>query len=292
MTRGAASMHGDESVLLNCGVKIPTLGFGTWCIEDADASEAVRCALELGYRHIDTAQAYGNERGVGDGIRSSGIDRREVFVTSKVAAEHKTYASCAASIDETLDRMELDYLDMMIIHSPQPWNEWRGEKRYFEENREVWRALEDAHYAGKLRAIGVSNFLCDDLDALLPHCRINPAVNQVLAHVGNMPYDVIRYCTERGIAVEAYSPIAHGEALKNGTLCETAERYGVSTAQLCIRYITEHGLIALPKAASREHIRENSEIHFDIAEEDMSLLDSVVFKDYGEYSYFPVFSGK
>ena len=188
--------------------------------------------------------------------------------------------------------MGLDYLDMMIIHAPQPWAEWRGEKRYFEENREVWRALEDAHRAGKLRAIGVSNFLIDDLENLLPHCEIKPAVNQILAHIGNMPAELIDFCRDQGIAVEAYSPIAHGEALKSSAIVDMAKKYGVSPARLCIRYILQSGLIALPKASSQEHIKENAALDFVISAEDMKALDRVDFKNYGEYSYFPVFSGK
>lgn len=127
-------------ITLNNGVRLPSLGFGTWCIDNAKAAEAVRTATELGYRHIDTAQAYGNERGVGEGVRTCGVPRAELFVVSKVAAENKSYETAARSIDETLEKMGLDYLDMMIIHSPQPWAEWRGENRYFAENREVWRA--------------------------------------------------------------------------------------------------------------------------------------------------------
>lgn len=188
--------------------------------------------------------------------------------------------------------MKLDYLDMMIIHSPQPWAEWRGEKRYFEENREVRRALEDACTAGKLRTIGVSNFLRDDLESLLPHCRIRPAVNQVLAHIGSTPEELIAFCRENGIAVEAYSPIAHGEALRSPEIVSTAKKYGVSPARLCIKYILQLGLVALPKASSRGHIRENAELDFTISDEDMKMLRSVNFRDYGEYSCFPVFSGK
>ncbi len=283
-------MH--DRISLNNGTAIPALGFGTWCIADEAAEDAVKTAIELGYRHIDTAQAYGNEAGVGRGVRDSGVPREELFVVSKVAAEHKSYAAAAASIDETLRTMGLSYLDMMLIHSPQPWAEWRGENRYFEENRQVWRALEDACKAGKLRAIGVSNFLQDDLDSLLPHCAVKPAVNQVLAHIGHMPDTLIDYCTERGIAVEAYSPIAHGEAVKNPVITETAARYGVSAAQLCIRYVLQRGLIALPKASSRAHIRDNAALDFVIAAEDMARLDELDFQDYGEYSFFPVFSGR
>lgn len=281
-----------KNITLNNGITIPALGFGTWCIDDGKAAEAVRTAVELGYRHIDTAQAYGNERGVGEGIRTCGVPRNGLFVVSKVAAENKSYASAAESIDETLRKTGLDYLDMMIIHAPQPWAEWRGEKRYFEENREVWRALEDACISGKLRAAGVSNFLRDDLESLLLHCRIKPAVNQVLAHIGNMPDELISFCSGNGIAVEAYSPIAHGEALKNPVITGTARKYGVSPAQLCVRYVLQRGLIALPKASSREHIKENASLDFTISDADMSALNKVDFRNYGEYSYFPVFSGK
>ena len=285
-------MFSNHYVTLNNGLRVPQLGFGTWCIDDGNAADAVKTAIELGYRHIDTAQAYGNERGVGEGVRESGVARSELFVVSKVAAEHKSYASAAQSIDETLEKMGLDYLDMMIIHSPQPWAEWRGEKRYFEENREVWRALEDAQAAGKLRAIGVSNFLTDDLASLIPACRVKPAVNQVLAHIGSLPRTLMDYCAAQGITMEAYSPIAHGEAMKNGVIAETAAKYGVSPAQLCIKYVLSHGFITLPKASTREHIRQNAELAFDISAEDLARLDALEFKNYGEFSFFPVFSGK
>lgn len=158
----------QNTLTLNNGVKIQQLGLGTWFIPDDQAAEAVKAAVALGYRHIDTAQAYGNERGVGDGVRTCGVPREELFVVSKVAAEHKTYESAAASIDETLAKMGLDYLDMMIIHSPQPWVEVnQSENRYVEGNRAAWRALEDAYKAGKLKAIGISNFQVGDIESLL-----------------------------------------------------------------------------------------------------------------------------
>ena len=148
----------DRSIVLNNGVKIPQLGLGTWFIDDDKAADAVKAAVEIGYRHIDTAQAYGNERGVGEGVRTCGIPREELFVVSKVAAEHKTYEEAMAGINETLEKMGLDYLDMMIIHSPQPWAKVNQcEDRYVEGNRAAWKALEDAYMAGKLKAIGVSN---------------------------------------------------------------------------------------------------------------------------------------
>ena len=154
----------QETYTLANGTKLPKLGLGTWFIDDDKAAQAVRDAVALGYRLIDT----------GEGVRTCGAAREELFVASKVAAELKTYESAAVSIDETLQKMGLDYPDQMIIHFPQPWNEFRVEKRYFEENREVWRALEDAQASGKVRVIGVSNFLQDDLESLFAGCRVRP----------------------------------------------------------------------------------------------------------------------
>lgn len=285
-------MFFSQSAELANGVKIPRLGLGTWEIPDKQAGEAVRHAVKLGYRHLDTAQAYGNEAGVGSGVLSCGIPREELFITSKVAAENKTYQSAAESIDKTLVTMGLDYLDMMIIHSPQPWAEWRSEKRYFQENKEVWRALEDAYQAGKLRAIGVSNFLIDDLQSLLANCRTKPMVNQILAHIGNTPAELMDFCREQGILTEAYSPIAHGAILNNASLADMAARYGVSVPQLCIRYVLQLGAVALPKTANPAHMQANAELDFEISDTDMKTLSSLSARDYGEFSHFPVFSGK
>ncbi len=283
----------NEFYTLNNGVKIPKLGLGTWMIPDSDAESAVKSATSLGYRHIDTAQAYKNEAGVGKGIRNCGLARDKIFVTSKVAAENKTYESAAKSIDQSLKVMGLDYIDMMIIHSPQPWAEFRGEKRYFDENKAVWKALEDAYKAGKLRAIGVSNFLTDDLQNLLEDCEIKPMVNQILTHITNTPTELIDYCRDNGILAEAYSPIAHGEALKNEYIIKAAEKYGVTPAQLCIGYTLQLGMVSLPKTANPEHMKSNAQIDFTISEEDMNTLKNIEkIKDYGEYSFFPVFSGK
>lgn len=236
----------NETYPLANGVQVPKLGLGTWFIDDAEAAEAVREAVRLGYRLIDTAQAYGNERGVGEGVRTCGVRREELFVASKVAAELKTYEDAAKSIDETLERMGLGYLDQMIIHSPQPWSEFRVEKRYFEENKKVWRALEDAQAAGKVKVIGVSNFLQDDLENLLGSCRVMPMVNQILLHITNTDSALVDFCKAQGIQVEAYSPIAHGEALKNPAIVKMAEKYGVSAAQLwsAVRDELTHRLVA------------------------------------------------
>ena len=283
----------QESYRLANGVQIPKLGLGTWFIEDDKAAQAVRDAVAAGHRLIDTAQAYGNERGVGEGVRTCGLPREQLFVTSKVAAEAKSYEAAAQSIDETLTKMGLEYLDMMIIHSPQPWAEFRVENRYFAENKEVWRALEDAYEAGKLRAIGVSNFLQDDLENLLEGCRIKPMVNQILLHITNTDKALLEYCRAQGILVEAYSPIAHGEALKNPAITRMAEKYGVTPAQLCIRYVLQLGTVALPKTANPAHMRDNSAVDFQISPEDMQTLEAMEkIESYGEFDVFPVFSGK
>ncbi len=282
-----------EDYTLANGVRIPKLGLGTWFIEDGDAAEAVRQAVACGYRHIDTAQAYGNEAGVGEGVRTCGVPRAELFVTSKVAAEAKTYEAAARSIDETLEKMGLDYIDMMIIHSPQPWAEFRADSRFFQENVEVWRALEDAYQSGKVEAIGVSNFLVDDLQNILDHCTVKPMVNQILTHISNTPLELIAFCQENGILPEAYSPIAHGEALKNQEIADMAAHYGVSPAQLCIRYVLQLGMVALPKTANPKHMAANSAVDFEISAGDMERLKHIQrIESYGEYSFFPVFSGK
>ena len=283
----------QETHKLENGVKIPKLGLGTWCIDNDKAAQAVRTAVTLGYRLIDTAQAYKNEQGVGEGIRSCGVPREELFVASKVAAELKTYEAAAASIEETLKKMGLDYLDQMIIHAPQPWSEFRDTKRYFAENKAVWRALEDAQAAGKVRVIGVSNFLQDDLENLLSDCRVQPMVNQILLHISNTDLELLNFCKEQHIQVEAYSPIAHGEALKNPVITQMAKKYGVSEAQLCVRYVLQLGTVALPKTADPQHMAENAAVDFVLTPEDMAaLMQMEHIADYGEFSFFPVFSGK
>ena len=283
----------NEAYTLADGTSIPKLGLGTWFIDDDKAAEAVRTAVKLGYRLIDTAQAYGNERGVGEGVRTCGLPREELFVASKVAAELKTYEAAARSIDETLEKMGLDYLDQMIIHSPQPWTEFRVEKRYFEENKAVWRALEDAQAAGKVKVIGVSNFLRDDLESLLSDCRVKPMVNQILLHISNTDLALVDFCKSQNIQVEAYSPIAHGEALKNPAIAKMAEKYGVSAARLCIRYVIQLGAVALPKTADPGHMADNADVDFTISDGDMEALKHMErIADYGDFNVFPVFSGK
>ncbi|PTR30559.1 diketogulonate reductase-like aldo/keto reductase [Rhodococcus sp. OK519] len=281
----------NETYTLTGGVQIPKLGLGTWFIDDDKAARAVKDAVAIGYRNIDTAQAYGNERGVGEGVRSCGVARDELFVSTKLAAEIKNYDGAVAAIEGSLAALGLDYIDLMLIHSPQPWDDFRGGD-YAEGNREAWRALEDAYNAGKLRSIGVSNFEQKDLENILDVCAVAPQVNQLLVHAGNTPAELLAYCESKSVLVEAYSPIAHGKILKNPEVAAMADRYSVTVPQLCIRYTVQLGTVSLPKTANPEHMRSNAEVDFVISDEDMDTLRGMRARDYGEDSVFPVYSGK
>ncbi|PTY37089.1 2,5-diketo-D-gluconic acid reductase [Saccharospirillum sp. MSK14-1] len=284
----------EQTYTLSNGVEIPKLGLGTWMIDDDASVEAVKAAIELGYRHIDTAQAYQNERGVGAGIKASGVDRKEIFVTTKLAAEMKSYQEAVDAIDESLRVMGLDYVDLMIIHSPQPWMQYREDKRSFDAgNREAWRALEDAYKAGKIRAIGLSNFEEEDIENILGGCTVKPMVHQILAHISNTPTAMIEYSTSKGMLVEAYSPVGHGELFKNEDIIAMAEKYGVSVPQLSIQYDLQLGLLPLPKTANPDHMKSNADLDFTISEDDMNTLKNMkTIEHYGDASVMPVFGGK
>lgn len=279
-----------ENYPLSNGVNIPKIGLGTWLINNDVVTQAVKEAISIGYRHIDTAQAYGNEEGVGKGVKASGINRDEIFVTTKLAAEIKSYKEAVASIDQSLKKLDLDYIDLMLIHSPKPWANFLESEPYFEGNREAWRALEEAYKAGKLRSIGVSNFEQADINNILTSCTVKPMVNQILAHISNTPMELIQYNKDNNILVEAYSPFGHGELFKNEQVQDIAKKYNVSVSQLAIRYCLQLGLLPLPKTANPQHMKTNAAVDFVIAEADMLQLENVQqIKDYGEHSKFAVF---
>ena len=283
----------EEKYTLSNGVEIPKLGLGTWMISNGIVGQAVVDAAKIGYRHIDTAQAYHNESGVGDGVRACGVKREDMFVTTKLGASIKSYKKAVESIDKSLKSLCIDYIDMMIIHSPQPWTKFHGEERYFEGNREAWRALEEAYKAGKLRAIGLSNFEIVDIDNILEYCSVKPMVNQILAHISNTPLELIKYSQDKGILVEAYSPVAHGELMKNQEVAKIAAKYSVSIPQLCIRYTLQLGLLPLPKTANPIHMKNNAEVDFIISGEDMDYLINIEhIKGYGSAGIMPVFGGE
>lgn len=270
---------------------IPEVGLGTWLIDDSKVTDIVKTSVKLGYRHIDTAQAYGNEVGVGKGIKECGIKREELYITTKVKAELKDYKSAYDSVIESLKKLDLDYLDLILIHAPEPWREFRTSgKDYYKENLDVWHALEDLYKEGKVKAIGVSNFHINDIENLINNGTIKPMVNQVLAHVGQMPFELIKYCNDNDILVEAYSPIAHGEANRLDMVNILANKYNKSFAQICLRYLLNHNLVVLPKASSEAHLKNNIDLDFVISKEDMDLLDKVKpLDDYGKAGFFPVF---
>ncbi len=263
-----------ESYTLSNGNQIPKIGFGTWLLEEGDECyNAVADALRLGYRHIDTARAYDNEASVGRAVRDSGFSREEIYVTSKLPAEAKAYDRALAEFETTMSEIGLDYLDLYLIHAPWPWNEAGKDCR--EENRQIWKAMEEFLARGRVKAIGVSNFDSADLDSLLPACETKPMVNQIRWFIGLDPSDTVAKCAEHGIVVEAYSPFAHGLIVNHPEIGDIAARYGVSAPQLCIRYLLQHGAVVLPKATKTPHIEQNAELDFEISAADMGTLDAM-----------------
>lgn len=283
----------NEAYTLSNGVKIPKLGLGTWMIDNKSVVQVVKDALDSGYRHIDTAAAYLNEKGVGRGIKESGVNREDVFVTTKLDGNIKNYDEAVKAIDESLEKLDMDYIDLMIIHSPQPWANFRDGNHYFEGNLEAWRALEEAYETGKLRAIGVSNFEQPDLENLIANGKVKPMVNQILAHITNVPTEIIEYSQSQDIVVEAYSPIAHGAILDHPVVKEMARKYDVSPAQLSLRYVLQLGTVALPKSTNKDHMKSNAEADFIISEEDMKVLNELpLIETYGDDEVMPVFSSQ
>ena len=265
----------NETFTLSNGIKIPKVGLGTWLVKDEDVEHPVAEALKMGYRHIDSAQGYGNERGVGEAIRQSGIAREEIFVTTKLRAEIKNYDEAVAAIEESLKKLDLEYIDLMLIHAPKPWDKMGGEDRYLEGNVAAWRAMEEAYKSKKIRTIGVSNFDKTDIENIINNCEVKPEVNQILAYVGKTPFDTIDYCKSKGILVEAYSPIAHGKLLEDPELIEIAKKYEVSVAQLALRYCIQIDTLPLPKSVTPKNIKNNSELNFVISDEDMATLKKI-----------------
>lgn len=264
----------SENFQLNNGIAIPRIAFGTWQIPNERVTDAAKAALSVGYRHIDTAAAYKNECGVGKALRESGLRRDEVFITSKIPAEVKTYEGAKSVIATSLKNLETPYIDLMLIHAPKPWEELFGgsEKTYYAENLAVWKAMEEAVAAGQLRAIGVSNFEINDLQNLIDHAAIKPAVNQIRVHIGHTPTEVISYCKANDIVVMAFSPNATGKLLGHPVVAEIAAKYQVSVPQLSIRYDYQLGLIPLPRSTNPVHIAENKNIDFVISDADMQRL--------------------
>ncbi|NLE34304.1 MAG: aldo/keto reductase [Bacteroidales bacterium] len=256
------------------GVQIPSIGFGTWQIPSGEvAYNSVREALKAGYLHVDTAQAYGNEADIGRAVIDSGIDRSEIFVTSKLPAEIKSYEKAVRHAEITMKNIGLDYIDLYLIHAPWPWTEIGTD--YTNENIEVWKAMEEFYESGKTRSIGISNFNVRDTEAILENCRIRPMVNQIKLHIGHRQEEIAEFCRRNNILVEGYSPLATGKILRNSEIARIADKYGKSVAQLSVRYVLQKGALPLPKSVHPEYIRQNIDINFEISDDDMSLLDAL-----------------
>jgi diketogulonate reductase-like aldo/keto reductase len=216
--------------------------------------------------------------------------KRRNVCDHKTCRKVKSYKEAIVSIDASLQKLGLDYIDLLIIHSPKPWAKFLESELYFEGNRETWRALEEAYKAGKLRSIGLSNFEQADIDNILASCSVKPMINQILTHISNTPKELIKFSQDNDILVEAYSPFGHGELLKNKEIKGIAEKYDVSVPQLAIRYCLELGLLPLPKTANPQHMKTNAEVDFAITKEDMEVLKNMKqIENYGEHSKFPVF---
>ena len=273
--------NANDSIKLYNGVDIPRLGFGTWLVNNEVAPEVVKLALEVGYIHIDSAQAYGNEEGVGIALRNSGIDRKNIFITSKVMADIKDYETTKKSIDLSLQKLGTDYIDLMLIHCPMPWREYsyEGGYRYEKENLAVWKAMEEAYKEGKLRSIGISNFNIDDIKNIMNNAEIKPMVNQIPIYLGLVQRDLIKFCWENDIKVESYSPLGHGRLINNEKVEKIREglkdkfSLDMGTAELLLSYASTYSDIILPKASSRDHMVDNMKFFIKLDDDVIEYIE-------------------
>ena len=260
-----------DTFVLSNGVEVPCIGYGTYLAPNGDVTKnAVAEALKVGYRHVDTAFAYGNEAAVGEGIKASGVKREDVFITTKHWVTMRGYEKATKAIDISLNNLGVDYLDLYLIHWPcveKVSPDWK------EINASTWKAFEDAYKAGKIRAIGVSNFQKKHYDALAELCEIKPMVNQIEFHPGYTQMDTVNYSKEQGMLVQAFSPLGCGAVLADETLAGIAAKYGKSVAQVCLRFVLQSGLNVLTKSVTPSRILENTQIFdFELSAEDMAVI--------------------
>ncbi|WP_047983625.1 aldo/keto reductase [Ornithinibacillus californiensis] len=260
----------NDKVILNNSVKMPGFGLGVYKVEDGETViQAVRAAIALGYRSIDTASLYGNERGVGQAVRESGVPREELFITSKVWNDQQGYESTLQAFDESLEKLGMEYLDLYLVHWPV-----RG------KFKETFRALEKLYDEGKVRAIGVSNFHIHHLEDLLMECKIKPVVNQVEYHPHLAQVELKAFCESQNIQLEAWSPLKRGDLLDEPTLMAIANKHGKSVAQVILRWDIQNNVITIPKSVKAERIRENADIFdFVLTDEDMAQIDGLNIND-------------
>lgn len=263
-----------DSYKLANGVEIPCVGFGTWQTPDGEvAVSSVKEAIKAGYKHIDTAAIYRNEESVGKAIRESDVPREELFITTKVWNNAHGYKETLEAFKESMARLGLEYLDLYLIHWPNPL---AFRDCWEEKNAETWKAMEELYEAGKIRAIGISNFRPHHMDALLKTARIIPMVNQICIHPGYLLDETIIYCQEKGILLEAYSPLGTGKIFESAEIVPIAQKYGKSVAQVCLRWSIQKGFLPLPKSVTTSRIRENIDLFdFDLTTEEMEVLSNM-----------------
>ena len=264
------------------GVKIPCIGYGTWQTPGGDvARDSVKKALELGYRHVDTATVYGNEASVGEGIRLSGVKREDVFLTTKQWTNERGFENTVAAAERALKTLGVDYLDLYLVHWPAVEKlspDWAA------INAETWRGFEKLYKDGKVRAIGVSNFMPAQLAALKECAEVQPMVDQVEFHPGHIQRNVLDYCRENGIVVEAWSPLGSGRLLADPLVNEIGAAHGKSAAQTCVRYALQHGIVPLPKSVTPERIAANADVFdFALTDAEMAALDAMPETGYSGY---------
>lgn len=265
-----------DTFKLNNDVLMPKVGFGTWQTRPGkETYDAVSNALKAGYRFIDTAKAYRNEKSVGEALRDAKVNREDVFVQTKLPGETKTYDQTMADFESSLSALDLDYVDSYIIHAPWPWNQMGA--NYDTQNRDVWRAMQDIYNSGRAKSIGVSNFNSHDLENLLTWdgLTVKPAVDQIQYYVGHTQASIVKTAEAAGIVVQAYSPLATGGLLSDPTLERLADKYHVSLPQLALRFIIQNGVAPLPKARSMAHVEANTELDFEISSEDMTYMNQL-----------------
>jgi diketogulonate reductase-like aldo/keto reductase len=264
----------ENFYLLSNSYKIPNIGFGTFRTPSGEETEkSVLNAIKLGYRHIDCAAAYGNEKSVGEAISKSGVAREELFITSKLWNDDKGYENTIAAFNRTLEDLQINYLDLYLIHWPiakASKNNWQ------EANNESWRALEDLYKQGKIRAIGVSNFLKHHLESLMETVKIQPMVNQIEFHPGMLQKETVAFCEKHNILVEAWAPFSNGQILNNPVLKEIADQYEKSVAQITLRWIIQKGIVPVSKSVTPERIKNNLEVFdFEISSKDAERIDNL-----------------
>ncbi len=265
----------QTSVTLNNGLSIPSLGFGTWQAPEGEtATNSVLAALDAGYRHIDTAAIYGNERSVGKALAQSCVAREDMFITTKVWNTMRGRENTLQAFDESMEKLQLDYLDLYLVHWPA--NATHHPQDWQALNASTWEGMEQILASGRVRSIGVSNFMPEHLDALMLTAKVTPCVNQIEYHPGYRQQETVEACQRLGIAIEAWSPLGCGGLITHPLLLQIAEKYGKSVAQICIRWCLQNNTIPLPKSATPSRIVENMQVDdFVLSGEDMCTLNAM-----------------